>query len=75
MKSFMLNQRSAAKPYVDDNRMFYLAADNDQDRSWVEELAQDVWINQLPAYRRFSEEHPTPVKSDEPAEIAPRSTW
>ena len=52
--TLVLNQRSAAKPYVDDNRLFYLAADNDQDRSWVDELAQDVWTNQLPAYRRHA---------------------
>ena len=37
--TLVLNQRSVAKPYVDDNRMFYLAADNDQDREWVDELA------------------------------------
>jgi hypothetical protein len=73
--TLVLNQRSASKPYVDDNRLFYLAADNDQDRSWIDELAQDVWTNQLPAYRRHAEEHPTPTASDEAAETAPRSTW
>ncbi|QKC73988.1 hypothetical protein EB815_26625 [Mesorhizobium loti] len=63
--TLVLNQRSVAKPYVDDNRMFYLAADNDHDRQWVNELAEDVWTNQLPAYRRFEAEHPTPAPSAE----------
>jgi hypothetical protein len=77
--TLVLNQRSASKPYVDDNRLFYLAADNDHDRSWVEELAKDVWDNQLPAYRRFAEEHPTPAaqerRAEDAGELAPRSTW
>ncbi|MUT25000.1 hypothetical protein CK231_25790 [Mesorhizobium loti] len=63
--TLVLNQRSVAKPYVDDNRMFYLAADNDHDREWVNELAEDVWTNQLPAYRRFEAEHPTPAPASE----------
>jgi hypothetical protein len=77
--TLVLNQRSVAKPYVDDNRLFYLAADNDHDRGWVEELANDVWDNQLPAYRRFSEEHPTPPhgqrRAEDAGELTPRSTW
>jgi len=49
--TLVLNLRSVDRPFVDDNRMFYLAADNDHDRNWVEEMAADVWQNQLPAYR------------------------
>ena len=51
--TLVLNSRSVDRPFVDDNRMFYLAADNDQDRNWVEEMAEDVWSKQLPAYRRY----------------------
>ncbi|RWH71546.1 MAG: hypothetical protein EOR72_17410 [Mesorhizobium sp.] len=58
--TLVLNQRSTIRPYVDDNRLFYLAADNDHDRAWVNELAEDVWTNQLPAYRRDAGEHPMP---------------
>jgi hypothetical protein len=64
------------KPFVDDNRMFYLAADNDVDRGWVDELAADVWKNQLPAYRRWEESHAkreAPAAESESAE--PRSVW
>ncbi|TIQ01565.1 MAG: hypothetical protein E5X50_32465, partial [Mesorhizobium sp.] len=59
----------------DDNRMFYLAADNDQDRAWVNELADDVWTNQLPAYRRHAEEHPVPKPAAEPVSGAARESW
>jgi hypothetical protein len=38
---------------VDDNRLFYLAADNDEDTSWLDELTEDVKTRQLPAYRRY----------------------
>ena len=51
--TLVLNLRSVERPFVDDNRLFYLAADTDQQREWVNEMAQDVWENQLPAYRRF----------------------
>ncbi len=51
--TLVLNLRSVERPFIDDNRLFYLAADNDQDRSWVDEMAEDVWTNQLPAYRRL----------------------
>lgn len=50
--TLVLNLRSVERPFVDDNRLFYLAADNDHDRAWIEEMAEDVWTNQLPAYRR-----------------------
>ena len=69
--TLVLNQRSVAKPYVDDNRMFYLAADNDEDRSWVEQLAMDVWTNQLPAYRRFEEKRPVPVSPEAQFQVEP----
>ncbi len=50
--TLVLNQRSVERPFIDDNRMFYLAADNDLGREWVNEMAEDVWSHQLPAYRR-----------------------
>ena len=64
-----------AKPYVDDNRMFYLAADNDHDREWVNELAEDVWTNQLPAYRRHEEERPVPQPLDAAVPGGARESW
>ncbi|MDX8526943.1 hypothetical protein RFM68_20790 [Mesorhizobium sp. MSK_1335] len=73
--TLVLNQRSATKPYVDDNRMFYLAADNDHDRAWVNELAEDVWTNQLPAYRRHVEEHPVPQPAAEAVAGGARESW
>ena len=51
--TLVLNLRSAEKPFIDDNRLFYLAADTDQDAEWVMEMTKDVWENQLPAYRKF----------------------
>ena len=50
--TLVLNSRSVERSFVDDNRMFYLAADNDHDRVFVDEMAQDVFDNQLPAYRK-----------------------
>ncbi|TIN92161.1 MAG: hypothetical protein E5Y06_24620 [Mesorhizobium sp.] len=73
--TLVLNQRSVAKPYVDDNRMFYLAADNDQNREWVNELAEDVWTNQLPAYRRFEAEHPAPAPAEASVPGGARESW
>lgn len=51
--TLVLNMRSVEKPYIDDNRMFYLAADNDHENHWITEMAEDVWKRQLPAYRAF----------------------
>jgi hypothetical protein len=51
--TLVLNLRSVERPFVDDNRVFYLAADTDQETEWVQELTRDVWARQLPAYRRF----------------------
>ena len=51
--TLVLNSRSVERSFVDDNRMFYLAADNDHDRVFVEEMAKDVFDHQLPAYRRI----------------------
>ncbi|RJT34349.1 hypothetical protein D3227_23715 [Mesorhizobium waimense] len=73
--TLVLNQRSVSKPYVDDNRMFYLAADNDRDREWVNELAEDVWTNQLPAYRRHEEERPVPQPVDAAVPGGARESW
>ena len=50
--TLVLNLRSVERSFVDDNRLFYLAADTDQEDEWVKEIASDVWNNQLPAYRR-----------------------
>ncbi len=51
--TLVLNLRSVERPFVDDNRLFYLAADNDQDLDWVKEIETDVRERQLPAYRRY----------------------
>jgi hypothetical protein len=51
--TLVLNLRSQERPFVDDNRVFYLAADTDQQSDWVQDVVQDVWDKQLPAYRRF----------------------
>ena len=50
--TLVLNLRSTERPFVDDNRMFYLAADTDCDDAWIQEMAEDMWRHQLPAYRR-----------------------
>lgn len=50
--TLVLNLRSVERSFIDDNRMFYLAADTDLDDSWIQEMAEDMWNNQLPAYRR-----------------------
>ena len=55
--------------------MFYLAADNDHDREWVNELAEDVWTNQLPAYRRHEEERPVPAPDDAAVPGGARESW
>ncbi|MDG4896283.1 hypothetical protein P9272_22180 [Mesorhizobium sp. WSM4976] len=74
--TLVLNQRSTIRPYVDDNRLFYLAADNDHDRAWVNELAEDVWTNQLPAYRRDAGEHPMPPQpAVEAVSRGARESW
>lgn len=44
-----LNYRSAEKPFIDDNSMCYLAADN-PDFSWQDDYVEDVKLRQLPAY-------------------------
>lgn len=44
-----LNYRSAEKPFIDDNSMCYLGADN-PDFSWQEAYVEDVKTRQLPAY-------------------------
>jgi hypothetical protein len=41
--------RSVEKPYIDDNPMYYLAADNPS-FDWVDEYVADVRERQLPAY-------------------------
>lgn len=46
-----LNFRSVDKPFIDDNSMCYLAADN-PDFSWMNEYIEDVKKKQLPAYLR-----------------------
>lgn len=44
-----MNVRSATHPYIDDNNMCYLAADN-PDFAWADEYFSDVRQRQLPAY-------------------------
>lgn len=56
--TLVMNLRSVEKPFVDDNRLFYLAADNDDDDRWVDEVKRDVWEHQLTAYRRYEREKP-----------------
>jgi len=46
-----MNVRSAERPYIDDNSMCYLAADN-PDFAWTDEYTKDVQERQLPAYLR-----------------------
>ncbi len=64
--TLVMNLRSVAKPFVDDNRFFYLAADNDHDESdWIEEMIRDVREKQLPAYRKFEAERMMKTKASE----------
>ncbi|MER5772179.1 hypothetical protein [Streptomyces sp. NPDC001985] len=44
-----MNLRSVTHPYIENNPMYYLAADN-PDFAWVEEYVADVRERQLPAY-------------------------
>jgi len=46
-----LNLRSIDKPYIDDNHMFYLGADN-PDFHWLDDYIKDVKNIQLPAYMK-----------------------
>lgn len=47
--SLNLNLRSRTRPYIDDNPMYYLGADN-PDFDWVDEYVEDVRDRQLPSY-------------------------
>jgi hypothetical protein len=47
--SLNLNLRSRERPFIDDNPMYYLGADNPT-FDWVEEYIRDVKEHQLPAY-------------------------
>lgn len=47
--SLNLNLRSRTRPYVDDNPMYYLGADN-PGFEWIDEYVSDVRNRQLPAY-------------------------
>lgn len=49
-----LNFRSLEKPFIDDNSMCYLAADN-PDFAWQSQYIDDVRTRQLPAYLRSIE--------------------
>jgi len=51
--TLVMNYRSVKEPHKDDNRIYYLAADNDDDKTWINEIAEDVWERQLPAYRKM----------------------
>ena len=73
--TLVLNLRSHERPFVDDNRIFYLAADTDQESEWVHDVVNDVWQHQLPAYRRYEAERtgrpPAPVPEAAAAKLAP----
>ena len=79
--TLVLNQRSVAKPYVDDNR-HVLSRRRQRSRSRLGRAnwPMDVWTNQLPAYRRHAEEHPAPARIRRSrarafrTDLAPRST-
>lgn len=45
-----LNLRSRSKPYIDDNSLVYLGADNPEE-DWHAEYMTDIRSRQLPAYR------------------------
>lgn len=62
--TLVLNLRSREKPFVDDNSLYYLGADN-PDFSWVDEVVNDVREHQLPAYEAAMD-----IAAD-----APKSTW
>lgn len=49
-----LSLRSREKPYIDDNSLVYLGADN-PDENWHSEYFADVQAHQLPAYRKAME--------------------
>lgn len=49
--TLMLAHRSKEKPYINDNAMWYLAADNPE-FEWVEEYVADIKERQYPAYSR-----------------------
>ncbi|MGI9305063.1 MAG: hypothetical protein ACR2RB_20510 [Gammaproteobacteria bacterium] len=44
-----LNLRSATRPYIDDNSLCYLAADN-PDLGFISEMVKDLRTRQLPTY-------------------------
>jgi hypothetical protein len=48
--SLNLNLRSAVDPFIDDNSIYYLGADNPS-LNWVDEYIDDVRQRQLPAYK------------------------
>ena len=47
-----MNLRSHAKPFIDDNSLVYLGADN-PDPGWEMEILRDVREHQLPAYKAW----------------------
>jgi hypothetical protein len=49
-----MNLRSVHRPFIDNNPMYYLAADN-PDFAWVSEYVDDVRERQVPAYLKFRE--------------------
>lgn len=73
--TLVLNLRSVERSFVDDNRLFYLAADTDHEDQWIKEMAEDVWTNQLPAYRKI--EASRTGKTEAAAQFDPsvRTTW
>ena len=73
--TLVLNSRSVERSFIDDNRMFYLAADTDQSDEWVNEMAQDVWEHQLPAYRSFEQNRTNHLKLPNRINQSARTSW
>ncbi|RSN53542.1 hypothetical protein DMH01_38190 [Amycolatopsis sp. WAC 04182] len=47
--SLNMNLRARDRPYIDDNPLYYLAADN-PDFKWIDQYVSDVRSRQVPAY-------------------------
>lgn len=50
-----LNLRSKERPFIDDNHLFFLGADN-PDFEWIDDYIEDVRNNQLPAYMKINKD-------------------
>ncbi len=73
--TLVLNLRSTERSFVDDNRMFYLAADSEQDKEWIDEIAEDVRVNQLPSYQKSEAIRTAASKLPMKIDQSVRSSW